>query len=403
VAGRISAYFTSESFWVEYSVDVSEVPQGVAVIPFIAQVLPVAWLFDAEIICPSLDADFLGAVPDIRHGYEAMYPMFTFNGALRVANIVQSRSSEDAYACFFSGGVDAYQTLFEHMDQKPSLIAVWGADVDVRNSQGWRTVEMHVKGAAEMYGLDYVGVKSNFRKILDESALSQHVYPACGDNWWHGFQHGIGLLGCAGPLAFARGYKTIYIASSFTEQFHPLTCASHPTIDNYVQFCGCSTVHNGYSYERQDKVGQIVEFAEHSKVPVRLRVCWESSGGGNCCSCEKCIRTIIEIMAEGRDPRVYGFGYRDQDFPEMMRKLRRWFASGKVPYPYQYALAVSGLRRWCSLGKVEPALRWLLDYDFGRYEAGKPQSAMGRYYLIASGLRRTFSKTVKKVSKSWRR
>lgn len=55
-------------FWNEYQVDMSDVPLSVAVIPFLANVLPIAWLYGAEIHVTEVDEDFLNSVEDIREG-----------------------------------------------------------------------------------------------------------------------------------------------------------------------------------------------------------------------------------------------------------------------------------------------------------------------------------------------
>ena len=46
---------------------------------------------------------------------------------------------------------------------------------------------------------------------------------------------------------------------------------------------------------------------------MKLRVCWESEGGNNCSHCEKCYRTILELVSEGADPNEYGFSWSIED------------------------------------------------------------------------------------------
>lgn len=97
------------------------------------------------------------------------------------------------------------------------------------------------------------------------------------DGWWHGFQHGIGLIGQAAPIAFNHKLKSVYIVSTFTIK-DKVTCASDPIIDNFVEFCGWKTIHDGYESTRQDKVHKISRFVKNTGVDVNLRVCWISSG-----------------------------------------------------------------------------------------------------------------------------
>lgn len=130
-----------------------------------------------------------------------------------------------------------------------------------------------------------------------------------GDNWWHGFQHGIGLLGLVSNLAYIKNIKVIYIASSYTIKDVGIGCASDPTIDNNLKFLNCKIVHDQYNLSREDKLKLIIEYSKKENIYPTLRVCWEKDGGKNCCRCEKCYRTIYGIIAAGEDPNKYGFIY----------------------------------------------------------------------------------------------
>ena len=67
-------------------------------------------------------------------------------------------------------------------------------------------------------------------------------------------------------------------------------------------------------------------------VPVKLRVCWESRGGENCCHCEKCYRTILGLIAEGADPNDYGFIWNS----DSVKKCKRDMKDRIVIYEYDY-------------------------------------------------------------------
>ena len=108
--------------------------------------------------------------------------------------------------------------------------------------------------------------------------------------------------------------KIVYFASTFTaSEKGKITCASSPAIDNFVKFGSTHVVHDGYEFDRQDKVHNITEFAERTGINIPLRVCWRSTGGKNCCKCEKCWRTILEIIAEGKNAQDYDFKYTQSD------------------------------------------------------------------------------------------
>lgn len=304
----LARYFDEQHvFHVEYSQDISGVPEGILVIPFVTNVLPVIWLKDAVLQVPKLDRVFYESIPDIKKGYADMSPMLNFKGRVEVGELeVCDVSPSDQVAAFFSGGVDAFTTLIRHHEEKPILLTMRGADVKLSDVEGWQIVHDHTIETAKQFGLpEPVFITSTFRTFLREGELTQLV-AASGDNYWHGYQHGIGIIGHAAPIAYKHKLRTIYIASSNTTA-NKVICASDPSIDEKVRWTPTSVIHDGYEWDRQQKIMAIVSYAHHTKVYPQLRVCWITSGGRNCSCCEKCLRTMYGLMAEGEDPTFYGF------------------------------------------------------------------------------------------------
>ena len=309
ISPALEPCFTSARvFEVEYSEDISTVPESVLVIPFVCNVLPIAWLADATLEIPQLDKEFYEGIPGVLEGYMNMSPMLEFKGEVLVGQLVDnSYMPSDKTAAFFSGGVDAFATLVAHIEERPQLITLWGADVKLSDTEGWNRVQQHAVETSKEYGLPFpLLVRSNFRLLVNEGTLGDLV-SASGDGWWHGYQHGIGLIGHAAPFAYLNHWKTVYIASSYTPEIKAI-CASDPTIDNQVRLASTQVWHDQYECSRQLKIRHIVEYCMQTDSKIRLRVCWITEGGTNCCVCEKCIRTIVAILAENANPADFGFG-----------------------------------------------------------------------------------------------
>lgn len=311
VSDGIQKYFAEDIFCAEYFLDnqmynLNDVPESILVIPLLCNLLPVAWLTDSTIIVQALDKSFYDSIEEFKQGYINMYPDCVFKGNVIVDSICDNTEviDIDKSAAFFSAGVDAYCTLAKHIKEKPDLLTIWGSDIPYDNQDGWRVLHDVIQIEAEKINLPLIVIKSNFRKILNEIVLSEDFGEGLHDGWWHGAQHGIGLIGHAAPICYARKIKNLYIAASYCkEAYH--TCASDPTIDNYVKFGITQTTHDCF-ISRQDKIKIIVD--EHKKgLPVELHVCWKNTTGVNCCTCEKCCRTIMGIFAEGEHPENYGF------------------------------------------------------------------------------------------------
>ena len=368
VSGDWEEAFTEDIFSIEYSADISSLPLGIAIVPLMCNILPIAWVYDAEIVAPVCDKDFYESISDLKKGYIEMYPMIHFGGNLNIQRIEENRSvNTSGSLAFFSGGVDAFSTLIHHREEHPELITLWGSDVFFDDEIGWNKVKKHIEETSSIFDVNYIVVKSGFRRFLNEGILGQKVRIS-GDGWWHGFQHGIGLIGHAAPLAYMLKKNTVYIASTYTiAEKDIVTCASDPFIDNHIRFCGAQVIHDGYELSRQDKIHNITVFSEETRIPVSLRVCWESRGGGNCCNCEKCWRTILGILAEGCDPHDYGFQYNREMLNELSKKMRY--------YPYDsvlktwYSPIQTAMRKNLKKEDLPKEIRWFYEADTSRLGA----------------------------------
>lgn len=361
---NLKPYFRTNEFRVEYSTELVDLPHGIAVIPFVCNVLPIVWLTDAVLELDELDEDFYNCIEKLKTGYEEMYPNLQFKGKIECKRIVkyQPLCNENRSLTFFSGGVDAFATLFAHIDEKPTLFSICGADIKLNNKAGWSAVMHQVEDVSKTFELQAIQCYSNFREFIDEEKLCELVISlGSKDDYWHGFQHGIGLIGHAAPLAYAYGHNMNYIASTYTLRDRPhTTCASDPRIDNHVEFCGAKVHHDQFEYDRQEKIKHIVAYCNEYKCRIRLRVCWVSDGGENCCVCEKCIRTMYGLMAEKADPKEYGFN--NVNINRLHRKLKYRV---QIP-PICMPLWDDIIRRLNEQEKGTTQIEWLRGYSAER-------------------------------------
>lgn len=319
VSNELKKYFSEEKFIIEYSENIECVPDSIASIPFVCNMLPIIWLTDAILELPELDEDFLKAIPEFKNGYTKMFPESNFAGEIITKPVKNTcNNSTKKSAALFSGGLDAVNTLVDHIDEKPHLIAIWGADIEYNNTNGWKKVYNGLKESSKTFDLPLTVIRSTFRDIdFHEKFLSADFSAQLKDGWWHGVKHSLALLGHAAPYTYLKGISMLYIASSYSTEDGPIRCASMPTTDNFVRFCGCQVVHDGYEYTRQDKITNVIQYHNKTKMTFSLHVCWESQSGNNCCHCEKCYRTIAGIIAEGADPVDYGFFEASETLPYM--------------------------------------------------------------------------------------
>ena len=380
VIGTVKDFFKlDQTFFVEYSIDVSSVPKSIAIVPLLANILPVSWVCDAEIVVPSCDKTFYDSLENIKNGYKNMFPTTSFKGKLTVGSIEENQQNNNkGSVAFFSGGVDAFNTLVNHADEHPTLITLWGSDVQHSDEKGWANVINHLNDTSLEFGVDYLTAKTSFRMILNEKKLDEKI-ALSGDQWFHGFQCGMGIICHAAPVAYIMHKDTIYFASSYTST-DVYTSASDPTIDNHVRFGSSHVSHDGYEYSRQMKVHNIVEFCKKQQCNVFLRVCWATNGGGNCCVCEKCWRTILALYAEKVDPKKFGFNYADFSSlcKQMHKQAYKFKGHGTLQF---YSAIIQTLHDNYRIEDVDPNLRWF--YKIKIEHLGE----MPFYYYILRDLR----------------
>lgn len=76
---------------------------------------------------------------------------------------------------------------------------------------------------------------------------------------------------------------------------------------NAIKFCNCELKSLDKDLDRTKKAKKIVEYCEQNNVRFKLKVCWYQHGGENCSRCEKCYRTILDIIINKDNPNLYGF------------------------------------------------------------------------------------------------
>ncbi len=312
-------------FFIEYPFNIEEIPNSILVIPFLGNIIPIAWVYNAIVEIPEIDKVFLDSLEEIKRSYAYMYPCLKFEGELHIGNIVNNKvCSSNKKLLFFSGGVDATCSLIDLIEKKPLLCTLWGSDIYLKDVEGWNVVRDSIVSAAKEFDLETIFVKTSFRDVLNYQELNAKFAKPNHENWWHGFQHGIAILTHAAPIAFFYGIDEVNIAATASmKSQEDYLCASTPIIDNNLRFFDCRCVHEGFENSRNDKIRKICAYSKISNKKIKLRVCWETRTGYNCCICEKCARTYMAILAEGYNPNEFGFNLTNQILNHVVEKLTK--------------------------------------------------------------------------------
>lgn len=318
--GSLNKYFRENIYFYNYDINMEDIPEGIAIIPFLGDILPVVWLTNSILIINELDKNYYESISEVKKAYIKMYPEANFLGEIKVKKIVDYTYESLNKVCqLFSGGVDSVSTYLSIKEKNPELITIWGSDIPIENDFGWKRLEKVVKEFGKNNNSKNIILKSNFRKIYSSRKLTKDFSGQIKTNWWLGIQHGIALISLVIPYAYKNKIKTIYIPASFNKYDQDVKCASYPTIDESIKFGSGNVVHEGFNYTRQDKILLISNYLkETNDKNINLKVCWEGDDGKNCSHCEKCLRTITGLYLSDADPNKLGFNIEKEKIKEII-------------------------------------------------------------------------------------
>ena len=310
VSRELEKFFKSDTLFVEYDRDVTDVPDSILSIPFVSCLLAFSWVLDCNLWVREIDKTFYEYVPRIRDAYREIYDHFPLKGRFAPAILVNNelRSDETTKSkalLLFSGGADSQATFIRNLEKLPLLCNIqgWYKSLEDRDAAADADKKDITRFAVD-YQVPTCFVRSNFAVLLS-GEFNKRYAKKLGDDMWHGFLHSMAFIGISIPIAFQVGVHEILIASSLTIGLN-FYCASNLTTDSEFRYAEKGFVtHDGFELNRQGKMAVIVKHQQITEKPFFMRVC--SFNDHNCCECEKCFRTILGIIAEGGNIADFGF------------------------------------------------------------------------------------------------
>lgn len=323
-------YIKGSALFVEFPCDVSAVPQAVLAVPFVGIMMTVTMLLGVKVKVPVLDSTFAGSVGKIESVFRKMYPRADFQVAVEA-----ERTEDCAFApgekvsVFFTGGVDATSALAELHEKKPVLVNIWGGDLRLTDDASHVELEQYLENLTAYAGLEYCFIKTNAREMFRENELGELCEKLLGHRfnhgWWASIAHILSMTAAIAPWLWLNRIGTHYIGSSYdgkTDTFD----SNNELFIGAIRYCACLFEMVDPGVGRIEKAGKIIRYRSRTGVPLQLKVCWQRTAGINCSACEKCYRTILNIIANHGDPNAYGFAVDK----ETMKRIEMFLKTSTV-------------------------------------------------------------------------
>ncbi|MEW5908603.1 MAG: hypothetical protein AB1659_02255 [Thermodesulfobacteriota bacterium] len=214
-------------------------------------------------------------------------------------------------ALFLSGGIDSLAALRTILDHYPKnhpgsvrdCFMIHGFDIGGVIARGlkYHVFDRAVSALSHIShdaGVELIPVYTNIRHLCDDRDL-----------WLNKF---FGAVLGAVAHAFSKRIHLAYIASSYDiPHLHP--CGSHPLLDPSFSSSDLQIIHRDLAMTRMEKIRKVAAWDAAFQ---HLRVCLANVPDRlNCGKCEKCVRTMLELLAVGVLHKTDAFVEKDV-FPE---------------------------------------------------------------------------------------
>jgi hypothetical protein len=247
-------------------------------------------------ICPELRHNLITAMYWIRHWYyDRDRRLPEIEADLRPVPIDNPLNRRTGF--FLSGGIDCLATLaYNHQNYPPGHpgcirdgVLIYGQNIESdTREETFRQAIQDLGNLAAEKAVTLIPVYTNIRLVDDGSEMFD-------------MNHGA-ILGSVAQ-AFSRRLSCVYVSSSdsipglsLVNRYNFKPHGSHPVLDPLYGSYHLKIKHDGIISSRLDKIRLISGWDSALR---QIRVCGPNWPGKNCCKCEKCVRTMLGLLAAG--------------------------------------------------------------------------------------------------------
>ncbi len=305
--------FNQKSFFIEYDRPIENPVESINSIPFAAVMAPIAWATGAELILPELDKDYALSLERCTEHFKKWFSKkWSFKTRLD-AHLVKNTFAPTRHAMLFSGGLDSMTTYLHHKDKNPRLFTIFGADIPLSRQTFIESYKNKLKSFATSENTSIESIHTDVREIWNLDHLKPY-----SKNWYGEVAHGLLLSALVAPVAY-DSVKTLMLASCSHRAGCVYTCGSEKDLVRQIQWAGTGVVADNHHLSRAEKI--LTYLKSQPKYYSQLRVCWMQFESLNCGKCEKCLRTICELLINNIDPALCNFKMTTDTLSDLKKRI----------------------------------------------------------------------------------
>lgn len=308
--------------------DLQNVPQSILMLPISLYLLPITYFYNVELVIPEMDRELYYRLPSIYDAYSKIYGPFDPNwrGKICVKRIVENKPVDNVKYCkivFFSGGVDACHAGINNPGRKSLLVSIPDIECMAKNEGPLREEKFSLlKNFSKVVNSDWLLISNNFNAALYKDAdINTYLGTVRGLNslafqfdGWAGIKY-IANMCCVAPISYLTGANSLIMGSSFEQLEDKLEVnldGANPSITDTIRFSNIFfEEQDGLLVRRSKKVNNIINWCKEHNIRTKMWACF-ADGASQCGFCGKCIRTQLNILCSGENPKDWGFENFDE-------------------------------------------------------------------------------------------
>lgn len=301
-------YFRTNKLYAGYNTQVNA-NQSLLNIPLVSSIITYFWMMNKPLEIDILDEEYVSNLLKLQEFFSKTYEL-DLSSELIVKKTVHNEPTSNDHLLFFSGGLDSTYSLFDNIKKHPGMLMICGYDMhmnkesDLKVREKWcKTYRKFAESIGEKINFSYTNTRYLLKENLVQQLSGKHFTKAT--TYWGYLRHGTCLTGMAAPLADRFGAM---ITSANGREEWDTTTKENPfgtgvNVDHMLGYAGIPNHYHG-AIDRFVKALRIRDWLNSGRVT--LRVCYKPLLEFNCMRCEKCLRTLSQIVLAGVNPNRCG-------------------------------------------------------------------------------------------------